>query len=356
MGKYSGAQTLTPNIRVLIQGQQLSAKAVADLISVQVCEDIDAPSMFTLELNSWDLAKEKLTWVDDNLFEIGNEAEIQLGYENNLKTVISGEITGLEPEFNLEFPPTLVVRGHDLRHRLLRGSKTKSFVKMTDSDIASQIARGRGLNPNVKSTDTKLEYVIQHNQTDWEFLQSRADRLGYEVSIEKKTLYFQPRQNDGSKVLTLKYKENLTEFLPRLSTLSQVEEVEVRGWLPKDKEEIVGKAASGKEGSKMGGKTTGPKAVGTFGKAVGTIVDQPIATKGEADQIAEGLLKNLASEYITAQGTCAGDPDLRITKVIEIEGIGKRFGGLYYVTSTEHTYSQDGGYSTSFTARRTASS
>lgn len=355
MSSYSGAQTLTPNIRILIQGQQLSAKAVADLLSVQVSEDIDAPSMFTLEFASWDLAKEKYTWVDDSLFDVGNEAEIQMGYENKLKTVIAGEITGLEPEFTLESPPTLVVRGHDLRHRLLRGSKTKSFTKMTDSDIASQIARDRGLNPNVKNSQVKQEYVIQHNQTDWDFLQSRADRIGYEVTIDKKTLYFQPRQNDSSKVLTLKFKENLTEFLPRLTTMAQVGEVEVRGWIPKDKEDVIGKAAAGKEGSKMGGKTTGPKAVETFGKSVGTIVSQPVATKAEADQIAEGLLKNIAIDYITAEGICAGDPALRIDKVIEIEGVGKRFSGLYYVTTTEHTYSQDGGYSTSFTARRTAS-
>lgn len=355
MANYSGAQILSPNVRVLIQGQPLSVKADGDLLSVRVSEDVDAPSMFTLEFASWDLAKEKLTWVDDSLFDVGNEVEIQMGYENNLKTVITGEITGLEPEFTQGTPPLLVVRGHDLRHRLLRGSRTKSFVKMTDSDIASQIARARGLNPQVKNSEVKQEYVIQHNQTDWDFLQSRADRIGYEVLIDQKTLYFQPRQNDSAKILTLSFEENLSEFLPRLTTLSQVESVEVRGWLPKDKEGTIGKAGTGKEGSKMGGKVTGPKAAGTFGQSVGTIVSQPVGTKAEADQIAAGLLKNAAIDYITAEGTCAGTPILKIAKVIEIEGVGKRFSGLYYVTATEHFYSAKDGYSTSFTVRRTAS-
>lgn len=355
MSNYSGAQTLSPNIRVLVQGQPLSVKADADLRSVRVSEDVDAPSMFALEFATWDLAKEKLTWVDDSLFDVGTEVEVQLGYDNSLKTIITGEITGLEPEFTQGAPPILVVRGHDLRHRLLRGSRTKSFVKMTDSDIASDIARARGLNPKVKNSGVKQEYVIQHNQTDWDFLQSRADRIGYEVLIDQKTLYFQPRRIDSEKVLTLIFEENLSEFFPRLSTLTQVESVEVRGWLPKDKEETISKAATGKEGSKMGGQTTGPKAVEAFGKSVGTIVSQPISTKAEADQIAEGLLKNTAIDYITAEGTCAGNPSLRIAQVIEIKGVGKRFSGLYYVTATEHYYSQNDGYSTSFTVRRTAS-
>lgn len=354
MSNYSGVKTLSPNIRVLIQGQKLSADASADLISAKVSEDIDVPSMFTLEFSSWDLAKCKLTWVDDDLFEIGNEVEIQMGYDNNLKTVIVGEITGLEPEFSINSPPILVVRGHDMRHRLLRGSQTKSYTKMKDSDIASQIARARGLTPKVKDSEVKHEYVLQHNQTDWDFLQSRAERIGYEVVIDNKTLYFQPPQNDSQKVLTLKFEENLSEFLPRLSSMGQVQEVEVRGWIPKDKEEVMGKAAAGKEGSKMGGKTTGPKAVESFGKSVSTVVSQPVASKAEADQIALGQFKDMAIAYITAEGACAGNPTLRIAKVIEVTGVGKRFSGLYYVTSTEHKYSEGQGYNTSFTARRTA--
>jgi len=354
MADYGGVKTLSPNIRVLIQGQRLSESASADLIAANVSEDVDVPSMFTLEFASWDLAKGKITWIDDDMFEVGQEVEIQMGYENQLKTLITGEITGLEPEFNQDSPPVLIVRGHDLRHRLLRGTKTKSFAKMKDSDIASQIARDRGLTPRVKDSEVKQEYVLQHNQTDWDFLQSRAERIGYEIVIDNKTLYFQPHQNDGQKVLTLKLGENLNEFLPRLSSMNQVQEVEVRGWIPKDKEEVIGKAAAGKEGSKMGGKTTGPKAVEKFDKSVSTVVNQPVSSKAEADQIAAGQFKDMAIAYINAEGVCPGIPTLRVAKVIEVADVGKRFSGSYYVTSTEHNYSRKYGYNTLFTARRTA--
>ncbi|TYQ30990.1 phage late control D family protein [Pseudanabaena sp. UWO310] len=355
MSEYSGVKTLSPNVEVLIQGQKLSTKSDADLLEVTVFEDIDAPSMFTLEFLSWDLAKSKFTWIDDSLFDIGNEVEIKMGYQNTLKTVIFGEITGLEPEFSQGATPRLVVRGHDLRHRLLRGSKTKSFTKMKDSDIFSDIARARNLTPKAKDSEVKHDYVLQHNQTDWDFLKSRAERIGYEIVIEKKNISFQPPQIDSQKVLTLKFKEGLSEFFPRLSTMNQVEKVEVRGWLPDDKKETLGKAAAGKEGSKMSGKKTGPQVVDSFGSSTATIVHQPIKTKAEADQIALGQFKDMALAYITAEGTCAGNPTLQIAKVIDIQEVGKRFSGLYYVTSTEHHYSHKSGYQTSFTARRTAS-
>lgn len=355
MPKPTGVKTLLPNVHILIQGKRISQEAQADLISVSVLEDVDAASMFTLELVTWDLAKEKITWVDEDLFDIGNEVEIQMGYENELQTLIVGEITGLEPEFLEDEAPMLIVRGHDLRHRLLRGSQTKSFVQMKDSDIVSKIARDKGLTPKVADTKVKQEYVLQHNQTDWEFLQERADRIGYEVVVENKNLYFRPHQNDTEKVLTLTLKKDLLEFLPRLSTLNQVQQVELRAWLPKEKKEVTSKAGVGKEGGKMGGKISGAKEVDkAFGKSSTTVVNQPVFSKAEADQIVLGQFKNMGIQYITGEGKCPGIPDLKAAKVIEIAGVGKRFSGLYYVTSVEHKYSHRQGYSTKFTVRRNA--
>ncbi|MFK0735061.1 MAG: phage late control D family protein [Gloeotrichia echinulata GP01] len=203
-----------------------------------------------------------------------------MGYDKDLKTVMVGEITGLEPEFSQDTTPMLVVRGHDLRHRLLRGRQTKSFTQMKDSDIVSQIANGKGLMPKVEDTKVKLEYVLQHNQTDWEFLQERAARIGYEVAVDNTTLYFRPHDNAKSKVLTLTYKEDLQEFLPRLSTMNQVYQVKVQGWLPKEKKTVVARAGAGKEGKKMGGEISGAKEVQkAFGISSHTIVNQSVSSR-----------------------------------------------------------------------------
>jgi phage protein D len=349
------ASLLNPRVIVLIQGKKLTSQIRADLLSVSVSEDLDAPSMFDLHLVAWNVVKQEITWIDDKLFDIGNEVEIQMGYAEEIKTVMVGEITGLEPEYTQNQLPILIVRGHDLRHHLLRGNHTKSFLKMKDSDIASDIARTRGI--TVKATDSKvkLEYILQQNQTDWDFLQERARRIGYEVAVENKILYFRPHQNNNAKVLTLTYGENLQEFLPRLSTLNQVQQLEVRGWIPKDKKEVIGKAGVGREGGIMGGKTAGTKAVKkAFGQSSHTIVNQPVSSKAEADQMALGQFQDRAIAYIKGEGTCLGNPNLRAGKVIEILRLGKRFSGLYYLTSVQHYYSEEQGYTTSFTVGRNA--
>lgn len=351
-----GTQRLVPDFRLRINGTELPARARADLLAVAVHEDVEAPGMFTLRLINWDMAQMRITWADDDLMVEGNEVEIRMGYVDHLEPLMVGEITGLEPEFSGGEVPMVTVRGYDRRHRLLRGQKTHSFTQMKDSDIASQIAGDAGLNAQAKDTQVTLDYVLQHNQTDLEFLQDRARRIGYEVVVEDKTLLFRPRENASAEALTLTRETDLLEFYPRLTTLTQVGQVNVRGWNVKDKAKIVGQAATGDETTKMGGSASGPSATDrAFGSVSVSSVDRPVLSQAEADQIARGRFNDMALAYIGGEGVCIGRTDLRAGKVIKIEGLGRRFSGLYYVTATSHTYTTGAGYRTAITVKRNAS-
>ena len=247
MPEFRDTQRLVPDFRLRINGADLPARARADLLAVAVHEDVEAPGMFTLRLINWDMAQLQVTWADDDLMAEGNEVEIRMGYVDHLEVLMVGEITGLEPEFSGSEVPMLTVRGYDRRHRLLRGCKTHSFTQMKDSDIASKIASDAGLTPRVEDTGVTVEYVLQHNQSDLDFLWDRARRIGYEVVVEDKTLFFRPRQNAAAEALTLTREADLLEFSPRLTTLTQVGQVSVRGWSVRDKEKVVGQAGAGAE-------------------------------------------------------------------------------------------------------------
>lgn len=360
--KPSAIEALSPKFKILLEKKSL--KDDADVLSINVSEDIDAISMFEISLESWDEIKQQLTWIDNDTFTLGSEVEIQMGFEDKLKTVFIGQITGLEPEFSAENNPKLVVRGHDRRHLLLRGKKTRSFANMSDAAIAKKIAQAHGLTPKVIETKPKvtLESVIQHNQTDFEFLQHRARRIGYELVVEGKELHFRPHANDAKAVVTLSAKNELLEFLPRLTTMTQMTQVEVRGWSVEKKESIVAIAKAAKETNKMGGKTLGVAQVAKIKgfddsakKASHTIISEPVTTPAEADLLAAGQLKDMAIAFITAEGTSQGLADLRAGKMIKITDAGKNFSGLYYLTSVQHSYSEDNGYETKFTAKRNSS-
>ncbi|MDJ0594340.1 MAG: contractile injection system protein, VgrG/Pvc8 family [Pleurocapsa sp. MO_226.B13] len=345
---------LIPNFEIIINNSLLPVEAKLHVMSLTVDQDVDLPGMFTLELTSSSSQESETTWIDEEeLFAIGNVVEVQLGYGNDLETLIIGEITGIEPEFAFYRLPSLTVRGYDRRHRLQRGRKTKTFVQQKDSDIASTIARETGLTAQVVDSQVVHDYVLQADQTDCEFLQERARRINYEVVVEDKTLFFRPVANDSSEILTLSLDDDLMEFYPRLSSMGQVSELTVRGWNPKQQQEIVGQAGVGDEVSRMGGQNSGAALVEqAFGTAVGRVSDRPILTQAEADQFAKARFNQLALTLITGEGVCWGRTDLQPGKVIKIEGLGRRFNGQYYVTATVHRYHAQSGYRTHFTVRR----
>ena len=358
-GKPSAIEALSPRFKLLLNGADADQELESDVLSINVSEDIDAISMFDITLESWDETKQELTWLETEDFQLGTEVTIQMGFETKLKTVFIGQVTGLEPEFSAADNPKLVVRGHDRRHLLIRGKKTKSFANVSDTQIAEAIAKVHGLTLDKKGakSNLKYEYVLQHNQTDFEFLQERARRIGYEFFVRDKVLHFHPHRNDEAEEITLSAKNDLLDFSPRLSTMTQVSQVAVKGWSMIQKQPIEGIADKAKEPSKMAGTTLGldetSKAFGNSAKkASHTLVSEAVTTNGEASLLAIGQLKDMAIAYITAEGTSQGLADLQVGKMIDITDAGKQFSGLYYLTSVEHSFSEENGYETKFTARR----
>lgn len=352
------AGILTPQPQVWVDSTPLAkTKADSALRQVTVVSELDLPSMFTLELVNRALMPGEVRWVDEALFDIGTQIKIQMGSGDLL---IDGEITGLEPEFTANAIPTLIVRGYDRRHRLMRGQKTRSFVQMKDSEIASQIARAAGLQVPDFNTQTqydskiKLDYVLQHNQSDLEFLQARASRIGYELVITGKTLSFRPQPQNGLSQLTLRFPDDITRFSPRLSSLNQVEQVEVRGWDMVQKKPVVARSRTNDQPSGMGQERGSKEAWQAFGQTSQIQAEQPVMHSGEAARMAQGQFQQMALGYITGDGEGRGSPGLQAGRFVDLQGLGKRFGGVYYVTAATHSFGPNQPYRTEFSVKRNA--
>lgn len=350
-----GKERLVPAFAVRVNGAELPPAAAADLLSVAVEDDVEAPGMFELRLVNWDMRRLAVSWADDELFAEGNEVAVRMGYVDGLETLIVGEVTGLEPEFRAEEVPLLTVRGYDRRHRLLRGRRSRTFTQVKDSDVARDLAGDAGLKADVEDTGVVHEHLLQDNQTDLEFLEARARRIGFEVVVDDRTLVFRTRRNAAGEALRLDRAADLLEFYPRLSTVGQADRVTVVGWSAKDKDVVTGEASAGDEGTRMAGAASGPEAAANaFGSHASVVVDERVASQAEADQLARGRLREIALDYVRGDGVVKGRTDLKAGTVVRVDGVGRRFSGLYYVVSTRHTYTPERGYRTAFTVRRNA--
>lgn len=351
-----------PDFEVTVNGQNLDDKDQAKPMEVVYNDHVETVDFFSVRLGLVDNAVDKPDWIDDPLYREGAKVRIRMGHhERGLKTMIEGEVTGVEVSFSSRGPETLVLQGFDRLHRLRRGRKSRTFQRMTDWDIAQKIADEHGLSLKGDRTSVQYDHLYQNNLSDLDFLKQRAARIHYEVELTNTTLTFRKSQEGKSKVATLTWgdpdqEHDLISFTPRLSTANQVSEVTVRGWSPKDKKEIVGRARVGDEAARMAGSSSGGQsATAAFGNVKTVVVDHPVFDQKEADDLARARFNERSLAYIVGDGICIGNPAVRAGEVVELKGFGRRFSGLYYVVASNHVCGRGaGGYRTEFTVRRNA--
>lgn len=336
---------LMDHLYVKVDGNDLPAEIMDDLMEVTVESSLHLPDMLTIRVHD-----EELQWIDDGPFALGKEVEISAIPEEGgtSRVLIKGEITALEPDFAEGTHLTLLVRGYDRSHRLHRGTHSEAYLQVTDSDLASRIAQEAGLRAQVDPTTEVYEHVFQHNQSHMDFLAERARRIGYEFFVEDRTLYFrEPPSNGGP--LELEWGQQLLSFSPRLTLVEQVDEVIVKGWDPKDRQVIIGRAARGEAEPETGQDGSGAELASTaFSSARRVVVDRHVHSQAEADTLAQAICDELSGAFIEAEGMCYGQPELRAGKFVRLTALGQKFSGTYFVTAATHIYRAGAAYMTAF--------
>ncbi len=330
--------------------------ATLELTRVEVDSNLHMPSMFTIELFDEFKDTTNLTWTDSTIFDLGVQVEItakatkQADGTGSEGSLIKGEITAIEPDFDEHGRPRLLIRGYDKSHRLFRGKKTRTFLDHQDSDIVKSLAGDASLSAEADATSIQHKYLLQNNVTNMEFLQMRAQALGYQVFTANGKLNFKKEGFTLGDGPDLEWRDMLLSFKPRMTAVKQADAAIVRAWDPAQKKAIDQKTVPVKPAHQGGiSKSGGAAAKSAFGNTSEMIVtDIPVATTDEAKSLATSLGDQINSEFVQAEGTCFGDPRVLAGKSVNIKGVGKKFSGKYLVTSARHVIS-NGNYRTHFT-------
>ena len=336
------------HFNLIIDGSQADGEVMDELLECSVENSLHLPDMATIKIHD-----AGFKWLDAELFAEGKTIEIQGGEEGTpLPTLFNGEITGVDLDLAAHGVPTIVIKCLGRLHRLHRGRFNRSFVQMTDSDIARKVGGEAGFSVTADSTSEVHDWVFQDNQTNWEFLSERAARNGFRLYAKgERELCFKKVSDSADGNVELDWGKDLRSFRPRVSASQQVDEVVVRGWDPKRKQAIVGtyRQPSGMPNVGRNG-SGGEVARQAFGSAKMVVVDRPVTSTKEAEDIARSVCDSIGSTYLTGDGLCYGMPNLKPGMTVEIKNIGQKFSGKYYITTTTHTYTPAEGYTTTFAA------
>lgn len=329
----------TANCTIKINGTAISEDMMGNLMDVSVEQSLYLPSMATVRLYS-----PYLQWFDSSELSISSSLEIAMGAVNSVTTVFKGEITALEFDASPAGMPIVAIQGYDKLHRLHRGRKTKVYTQVTDSDIFSQILSDASLSGTPDSTSQVFDYVLQNNETDWEFLQRRANRIGMEIlfdhSAGQAKIRKRPSSSDAS--ATVNWGVELVDLKVRLTGHNQVSGVTVRGWDPKQKAAIVGTSSSSDFNPSLGYSKTGSSATSSFGSATMISVFRDVVDQTEAESMANAIYESMTGQFIQAEGECFGDPTITVGSSLEVKNVATNYSGKYYLTTCIHHFSSRG--------------
>lgn len=284
--------------------------------------------------------------LDDSALIIGAQLEVRLGSTESLttQTLFKGEIVTIEPDFQAG-GVALVVRAYDRSHRMFRTRKQRAFTNQTVSDIVEKICGEYRLTAQVQSSGAPLEYVLQHNETDWDFIWRLATRIGFEFVVEDTTAQFGP-PGRATEEVALRYPEDLHAFRPRVTAVQQVDEVNVRGFDHLTKRPVEVTRSAPEQVTQAGIRRD--QVTGRLGPATLEVAGQSFSSAGEAEAIAQAMLDRLANAYLAADGACGGDPRVKAGVKLNITGLGSSFSGIYRVARVVHTLRGGGEYTTEF--------
>jgi phage protein D len=355
-----------PEFKVTVNGTELKGDISKNIQQIVVTKGVDSVQD-TCKLSITNAAPEmRWTHTDDaHLFWIGSDIQVDLGYVDNLtQSMMTGIITGVNASFPASGVPTLTVTCTGHGQKLNQCQKTSTHTGKTDKQIAEQIGQDAGLQVQADNTEIVHDYIIQPNQTDYQFLRARAEMLHYELFVDGKTLYFRKAKDDSDQTYTFVWSPAksfstagsrtlpLKSFNPDANALNQqYTETRIRAYDPKTKQVIVGKSSSDEE-SPSGTEPGSSARQKAGGPCQQTKVTGPAASPSEANQGAKAQQNASAQKYVGGTAQTIGVPDLSPGVVVYLDGLGV-FSGKYYVTQVVHTIGGSG-YTTDFTVRRNA--
>jgi phage protein D len=348
-------QFYAPTVQVLVDQRDLMKDEGLEIASVQIDNTLKGADQFSFTINNiFDLSRREFIKLK-GLFEMSKPVEIRMGYLSikKLKPMLKGVITTVKASYPSGGLPQLTVSGYDQSYSMMQGKKSENWDKKKDSEIAQLIAKAHKLNPDVQDSKVVHPKTTQHQQSDYKFLESLAERNGYELYVFGDTLVFKPPANDKSGIITLEWGKGLLSFTPEVNIAEQLSKVEVRGWHVDRKETIVGTARTGDEPGRDPGRQSGGEANRQVANADPVLrIRQPVHSQQEADQRAKAILKKRSEGFVKGSGESIGIPDILADTNIILKGLGDLFSKAYYVEQSTHTINTSG-YKTTFRVKDT---
>jgi phage protein D len=338
-----------------VAGQSRPDLATA-LTALTVCESVDGLYALEATLGNWGTSQGEIGYLyfDRSLLDFGVDIDVEFGAGQAEGPVFSGRITAIEGRFPVSRPPEITILAEDRFQDLRMTRRTRSFDEPDTETVIRQIASDHGLQPDIDVDDITYPVIAQVNQSDLAFARELARTIDAELWIDDNTLHMKARTRRQTEVVELIYGQTLREFQVIADLAHQRSRVSVSGWDPGSKSGIDEEATDTALASEIASLESGASVLSAsgIGERADRLVHQMPTSTNEARAAANARFRRCARRFVVGHGVAEGDARIRVGAGIDLRDLGPLFNGEYYVCECRHTFDQQSGYRTSFTAER----
>lgn len=325
-----------------IEGQTLPGTYEVKGITV-LKEANRIPSAKILLLDG-DPAEEKFAASNDAVFEPGKTLEIFVGHQAQEDLLFRGIIVKHALALRKNGGSVLKLECKDKAFQMTLGRKSRYFIDVKDSAVATQLANDYGLNPNVEDTALTYSQLVQYDVSDWDFMLSRMDVNGKVVLLNNGELKAMTPDFSSNPILSLQYGATIHEFDAEMDARNQYKAVKAIAWDYSTQNSINVEAQEPGSVQENGNLKSSQLA-----EATGLdFVDLRFAGKmdqQELQTIADAYWQKSRMAKIRGQVKFDGFAKVKPGDILTLSGISDRFNGKTWVSGIRHDVG-DGNWTT----------
>ncbi len=317
--------------------------ATYNVLSIDICQTINQISFARILLYDGDAAKQDFEISGSDVLEPGRTMEIFAGYHLDESSLYKGIIIRQKIKVKRSGGSLLYLEVRDKVFKMTLDRKSRYFKDLSDSDLFNQIADEYGISMDSDLTGETHPEVIQYQVSDWDFIVSRAERLGAYCLFLNDKMLIKKMTPTPTASFSLSYGVDIYDADLEMESRSQFESVIATAWDYTNQELLnadVEDVSSPAHGNPNGQTLSAVGGVSTFNlKHSGHLSQQDLDAWAEAQMI--------KSRFARIRGTIKiqGNAGVLLTDSVELKGFGSRFNGNAFVSGIRHNIG-DGNWTT----------
>ncbi|MDP2354764.1 MAG: phage baseplate assembly protein V [Beijerinckiaceae bacterium] len=317
-----------------LDGQPAAPKLAQLIAEVLVRQELGAPAVAEITFTLLEP-----TGVDS--LKIGKTLAVRIGRATD--TLFEGEISSISYEYGAAGVPVLKVRAYDKLQRLRRSFRPRAFEKISAADLAAQLAGELGIDSACHGQPQPRDYVLQHEQSDFDLLADLAEDAGLYPVINAGALTLTGLDGFGD-ALEMRFGAALLAFSGTLSNERNVRGATAAGWSPASAAAFSETVTVSRQDAYEARDVSPDEGASGYRPMLNRIEERA----AQVAELAQAGFDRDVARSIRASGEAVGNVALTPGRPITVTGVADEVAGRHVVTSALHRINAARGYVTEF--------